>query len=198
MKVLLVIDYINAIAGKGTCAKYLGEHPEVVQHTNQLIKLFRSKEWLIFFVRLAFEPDYAELPAYAPNRQTLVENKKFQLASEEVRFIDTLDITSSDRVINKKSGNPFFGSGLLEALQKVEAKEVIFTGVATDNAILFGTNTAMTGGFKPIVVSDACGAATDAAHVSALAIIKRTSADAVVATKELGQVLIDSSVHSPS
>ncbi|WP_245806573.1 isochorismatase family protein [Francisella halioticida] len=84
---------------------------------------------------------------------------------------------SSDKhkFFNKKSGDPFFGNNLLEELNIKEVNEIYFTGVSTYNAILYGSNTAMQKGFKPIVIEDACGASSREAHINAINIIKKTS-----------------------
>lgn len=176
MKTLLVVDYIKGIAeSPGTCAKYLSDRPEVLTNTNLLIASFRERGWPIYFVRLAFDSQYTGLPAYAPNRETLMTNQLFQLSSDSVLFIDRLDFRDGDTVLNKKSGDPFCGSGLLDALHRVSAQEVVFAGIATDNAIEHGANTAMQNNFKVTVVGDACGASSEVNHLEALARIGRQS-----------------------
>ncbi len=72
-------------------------------------------------------------------------------------------------------GDPFYKSGLLELLREYSIEEVVFTGLATDNAILFGTNTTILSDFSTVVVTDAVGARTEEAHRQALAIMRRGS-----------------------
>ncbi|PIQ43760.1 MAG: hypothetical protein COV52_04775 [Gammaproteobacteria bacterium CG11_big_fil_rev_8_21_14_0_20_46_22] len=180
MKVLLVIDYIKGIAeAPGTCADYLCSHPETLSNTNRLIHAFREKGFPVFFVRLAFDEAYTGLPLYAPNREALKGGGLFQLGAVSTEFIEGLGYCEGDAVFDKKSGDPFCGSGLLEALRKLDVNEAVLCGIATDNAIEHGANTAMQNNLKVVVVSDACGAATEANHAQALARIERQSASII-------------------
>jgi ureidoacrylate peracid hydrolase len=182
---LLVIDYINGIAKTGVCVSYLNDHPEVLANTNRLIRAFRAKSLPIIFIRLAFDANYAGLPQYAPPAEYMKKHKLFQLGSEDVQFIDELDYNAEDIVVNKTYGNPFFGNDLEKQLTALGAQELIFTGIATNNAILFGANAAIEKNFKVTLVHDACGAQTDADHEAALAIIKNRAANEIVDARTL-------------
>lgn len=183
-KTLLVIDYINGIAKTSTCAGYLAAHPEVLANTNALIDAFRQKGEAVYFIRLAFDENYTGLPTHAPSKTILQAQHKFQLGSEEVAFLSELHYQEGDTVFDKKYGDPFHGSGLLSALQQHKVEEVVFTGVATENAILYGAATAMINNFFVTIISDACGATTDEQHRAALSIMKGRSANQIVTTSE--------------
>ena len=182
---LLVIDYIEAIAQSGTCADYLQANPHVIENTNQLIASYRNKQAPIFFVRLAFNKTYEGLPHYAPKGDYIQTHQKFLLDSHETDFIPELDYQSHDLVINKKYGDPFHGNTLVKQLKDLSIGHLIFTGVATDNAILFGTNTAMVNNFKVTVINDACGAATEDKHQQALAIMEGKSVNDICSTQTM-------------
>lgn len=185
IKALLVIDYINSIAGSGTCAEYLENHPEVLSNTNKLIGIFREHKHPIFFIRLGFDKDYSDLPKHAPVASFLKEKQMFQLGTIETEFIQELNYNEGDLVFNKTYGDPFHGSGLLKALQDLNVEEVIFTGIATDNAIINGANSAMINNLKVTIVSDACGGVTDESHEAALAIMKGRTASETLSTQTL-------------
>lgn len=169
---LLVIDFIEGIAKKGSCAHFLNANPTVISNVNKLIHCFRKKHDPIFHIRLAFDSNYQGLPRNAPNGPVLRKNKKFLLDHSDTKFISEIDIQENDMVLNKKYGDPFYKSGLLELLKDHNIEEVIFTGVATDNAILFGAHSAITHDFSSTVITDAVGAPTKEAHEHALAIMK--------------------------
>ncbi len=181
---LVVIDFIHGIVKTGTCAAYLAEHYEVITNTNLLIEHFRKQHLPIFFVRLAFNKNYDDMPRYLPMADSIKTNHKFILGQTDTCFIDELNFNEAiDTVFNKKAGDPFHGSHLLEALQAEAISDIVFTGIATDHAILYGANTAMTHGYKVIIMSDACGAATQTQHEQALAMINgRTSKDILTTT----------------
>lgn len=186
-KALLIIDYIKGIAETGSCAAYLAAHPAVIRNTNALIQQARQQQRLIVHVRLAFAADYAGLPQYAPSAAAIRAQQKFQLGSPDTAFIAAIDYQAGDVVVNKKYGDPFYGSGLHEVLQSHGVDGVILTGVATDNAILHGSNSAIELGYHVTLVSDACGAPTAQAHEAALTLMTGRTVNDVVLTDALCQ-----------
>ena len=139
----------------------------------------------ILFIRLAFDETYEDLPCYAPNANIIKSNRKFLIGNPETAFIPELDFRiDKDIILNKKYGDPFHGSGLLDVLLKLNSEEIIFTGIATDNAIINGANTAITNNFKVIVISDACGAQNAEHHELALKIMKGRTASEITTTAE--------------
>jgi nicotinamidase-related amidase len=192
-KAVLVVDYIRAIAeGKGSCSAYLKAHPEVVDNTNNLIKAARENGDLVVHIRLAFDKEYRGLPAYAPSAAVMKANQKYQQGSADVEFIDEIDVDQAkgDVVLDKKYGDPFYGSGLLDLLQKNGVETVVLSGISTDNAILNGANTAMESNFYVVVAQDACGASTQEKHEQALVIMKGRSVNKVVNTADFLPKLI--------
>ena len=185
-RALFVIDYIKGIAaGNGTCAEYLQNHPEVIQNTNALISAARNRQILVFHIRLAFDVDYTGLPKYAPSANSIRGNQRFQLNSDATEFIADIQQMPSDSIINKSYGDVFQGNQLLQQLKTESIDEIIFTGVATDNAILNSANTAILNDFYVTVAHDACGAQTAAAHENALKIMKGRTASEIITTAEL-------------
>lgn len=189
---LLVIDFINGIAaGNGSCADYLKNHPAVVENTNTLIKTARQQQALAVHVRLAFDPNYAGLPKQAPSANAIRSNKLFQLDTDATTFIAEIDIKPSDVIVNKTYGDVFHGNQLLQQLKDQAIEQILFTGVATDNAILNSANTAMLNNFFVTVIEDACGAPTETAHVNALAIMKGRTASEIINTSQAVERLVN-------
>ena len=140
----MVIDYIKGIASsKGSCAKYLQAHPEVIQNTNSLINAARSHQISIFYIRLAFDSNYHALPKFAPNAHAIRNNSLFQLGSTATEFIADIQLIPTDTIINKTYGDVFQGNQLLQQLKKQHIEEIILTGISTDNAILNSANIAI-------------------------------------------------------
>ena len=184
-KALLVVDYIKGIAETGSCADYLKENPKVIANTNVLIRFARDQGMLVIHVRLAFTPDYQGLPRYAPTAQFIRNNRKFLLNTPETEFIAGIDVKVGDLIVDKKYGNPFYGNDIDDLLETHGVEGVIFTGVATDNAILQGSNAAIERGYHVTVVTDACGAPTTKAHEDALAIMKGRTVTEFLTTQEV-------------
>lgn len=181
---LLVIDFIEGIAKTGSCAQFLNENPQVFANINRLTQHFREKKAPIFHIRLAFDSNYNDLPQNAPNRSNLENGRKFLLGQPDTRFICEIEIQESDLMLNKKHGDPFYKSGLKKLLVTKNVEEIVFTGLATDNAILFGAHSAMTQNFSCVVITDATGAASQEAHDHALLIMKGRVVNRLQTTEE--------------
>jgi nicotinamidase-related amidase len=62
------------------------------------------------------------------------------------------------------------------------------TGFSTDNAILYGANTAIENGFKVTIAQDACGAPTAEQHANALSMMKGRTANEILTTHQILQL----------
>jgi len=170
-KGLIIIDMINGIAVNGSCSKYVKKFP-VLNNVNQLISAFRKKGLPIYFVRLAFAEGYPDSPKHSKSFTYIRDNNKFLLGSDQVELMEGLNYQEGkDRVFNKTGANPFHHSGLSEALQKDGIEDLVFAGVATDNAINIGSRFANDEGYRTTVIKDACGAGTVELHENSLALL---------------------------
>lgn len=183
---LLIIDYINGIIN-GSCKAYAAAHP-IVKNTNKLIVHCRQRKILIYFVRVAFDKNYTDAPKHSPIFSTAKQKELFQIGNVDVEFIPELDIRSNDIIINKTATSPFHSIGLLESLHANKIEKLIFTGVATDNAINIGAREAHDMGFYTVIAEDACGASTEEFHQASLTLLKKI-ANEITKTDELIQKL---------
>ena len=77
---------------------------------------------------------------------------------------DGLDPGDDELVISKQYASAFFGTSLSEALNAEGVDTLIITGVSTSGCIRATCIDAISSGFIPIVVSDACGDRHQAPH----------------------------------
>lgn len=175
---LLVIDYINGIAKNGSCKEYASQHP-ILDNTNKLIAKCRNKNIPIYFIRLAFDDNYSNLPKHSKLFNSIKENSRFKLGSDDVEFVSALDINEKDIVINKTATSPFCGNDLMQKLKNKQIEKLIFAGVATDNAINIGTREAHDAGFYTVIAKDTCGAATEDFHHWALVLLDKIANDII-------------------
>lgn len=174
---LLVIDYINDIIN-GSCKDYAEKYP-IIKNTNKVIAFCRSENIRIYHVRVAFDESYSNLPKHSPLFKQAKEKRLFQIGNSDVEFINTIDIQPSDIIINKTAVSPFRSEGLLDSLRSSHIEKLIFTGVATDNAINLGTREAHDMGFYTVIVEDACGASSEEHHQWAIALLKKIANEIV-------------------
>jgi len=70
---------------------------------------------------------------------------------------DGLDPTEDELIISKQFASAFFGTSLAQSLNEGGIDTLIITGVSTSGCIRATCIDAISSGFIPIVVSDACG-----------------------------------------
>ncbi len=164
---LLVIDMINDIVapdGKiASCAKYVSEHP-VIENINKLIGYFRENNLPIFFIRIAFKPDYSDCP---PDWGFVKEKEAFKDGTWGTEIYKEIDfLPNQDISIRKNRVSPFKNTALYSLLNKHKINQLIITGVATNNAIDLGAREAWDSDYSSVIITDACGA-SDVEHHNA-------------------------------
>ena len=97
------------------------------------------------------------------------------------------DLVEPERVIEKPTYSFLQVPGVRERLQRAGARTLVFTGVETDVCILAGVFDAVDAGFHAVVVRDAVGSASPAAHDAVLAHVLTRLPDQVeiVTTRQL-------------
>lgn len=174
---LLVIDCIEGIA-HGSCKDYVAQYP-VIQNIQKLILHCRENNIPIYFVRLAFDAQYTDIPKHSPMFSYVKQKGLFQLGSPSSDFIPELAIQPRDTIINKTAVNPFHSKDLEKSLQANHIEKLIFCGLATDNAINLGTREAHDKGYYTVVVEDACGAGTREFHQWSIELLKKIANEIV-------------------
>lgn len=168
---LLVIDYINGIVN-GSCKAYIDKHP-IIDNTNKLIVYCRELSIPIYFIRLAFDAGYSNIPKHSKLFNQIKENKLYQLGDTSTEFIPTLNFSQDDIVLNKTAASPFSGTNLDRELKENNIERLIFSGISTDNAINIGAREANDLGYYTIIVKDACGGATEEFHEWTIAMLDK-------------------------
>jgi ureidoacrylate peracid hydrolase len=172
---LLVIDFINDIVhenGKSnSCFNYVKEF-EVIQKTNEAIKIARNHDIPIFFVKIGFSQQYNELPKTSPVFSGAQQKNAFKLGEWGTEFHETLDYHPSDIVIVKPRISPFYATALEAFLHAQQIDTLILSGVSTNNAIQSAARDGHDRDYQIIVLEDACGAKNKETHHNTLSLIK--------------------------
>jgi len=172
-KGLLIVDMIDGIAVNGSCGSFVKEHP-ILNNINHLIQVFREHHLPIYFIRLAFAKGYPDYPEHSKIFNYIKDNSKFLIGEKDTEFMEKLNFREKeDRVFNKTGTSPFHHSELLEVIHADEVEQLIFTGVATDNAVNIGSRFAHDEGYKTTVIADACGASTLEMHDASLKLLAK-------------------------
>jgi ureidoacrylate peracid hydrolase len=175
---LLVIDFINDIVheqGKApSCAAYVKEHG-MIEKTNAMIKLARERSWLILFVKVAFQPGYAEIPANSPVFRAAPTKGAFQLGEWGTEFHANLDYRTGDPIIVKPRISPFYATPLEAFLRAQHIDTLLVSGVSTNNAVQATARDGHDRDYRIIILKDACGAANSTIHDNTLNLLEPLS-----------------------
>jgi maleamate amidohydrolase len=91
-------------------------------------------------------------------------------------------------VISKQYPSAFFGTSLASSLKELGVDTLIITGVTTSGCIRATCVDAMSNGFIPIVVADACGDRHEAPHEANLFDMNAKYADVVSESETIGHL----------
>ena len=94
-------------------------------------------------------------------------------------WADGLEPSDGEVVVSKQYPSAFFGTSLAADLHKRDVDTLIITGLTTSGCVRATCVDAMSSGFIPIVVSDACGDRHDAPHDANLFDMNAKYADVV-------------------
>ena len=122
----------------------------------------------VVYTRVAWRPDYSDLHANSPLLNIVIQQNCLVDGTPGAAITDELAPHDTDRVVTHQRVGGFHGSDLDDVLRGLEAETLVFLGVAT-NASVEGTARAASDlGYRVLIVSDACSAATPEAHAASL------------------------------
>jgi nicotinamidase-related amidase len=161
----------DVVSRDGAFGPYFGE--QVVRHgvvakAAETIGAVRQAGGMVVYTRAVFRPGYPDLVANTPGHTLVGELGAFQEDSPKSGIIDELAPRPGDIVIRHVRLTGFFGTELDSILRRHAIETVLFTGVATNLAVLGTLFDAVNYGYRALLVSDACTAATDEEHTFAL------------------------------
>jgi nicotinamidase-related amidase len=90
-----------------------------------------------------------------------------------------LDMRKTDSLLVKKYASCFFGTDLASRLMNLHADTLIITGCTTSGCVRATAVDAVQNGFRPMVVKEACGDRSQAAHDQSLFDLNAKYADVV-------------------
>jgi nicotinamidase-related amidase len=177
-KALLCIDFIHEIIGEGGKLAGKGyfafaEKHKTLENLSKLQEDFRAAGDKVIHVHLAFGPDYADHPASSPLLGGARANGILSDGTPSVAIVESVAPKSGDLVMTKKRVSAFYGTSLEIALRSLGVTELVIAGVATDLAVQSAARDAHDRDFSVTIASEACAAASDDDHMSALANLRK-------------------------
>lgn len=161
----------------------------VIPNIENLIKFSRDNKIENIFARIACLKENGadrSLSQKKPGFNYLLLPKN----SEESQIVDEIKPTDDDIIILKTTDSALTGTNLRLILSNMGIKNVICTGIFTDQCVSSTVRSLADESFNVIVVEDCCAAATENIHNNELETINMIYCN-VVSLKELKEMIID-------
>ncbi len=134
----------------------------------RLLDAARAAGVPVVYTRVAWRPDYSDLHANSPLLNIVIQQNCLVDGTPGAAITDELAPRDTDRVVTHQRVGGFHDSELDEILRGLGVDTVVFLGVATNASVEGTTRAASDLGYRVLVISDACSAATPEAHAASL------------------------------
>jgi ureidoacrylate peracid hydrolase len=193
---LIVIDLQNAFMDETVAHSFIPEAREIVAQVNGLAEALRARGGLVVWVRN--EVTEASQAGWAVQDELITPERRaarinaLTPGSRGYALWHELAVDPRDPIVGKTRPSAFIqGLSALEALLRARAIDTLLvTGTNTGVCCEMTAKDAMMLGFRTIMVSDACAAADQAQHESALLSFYRNFGD-VMTSAEVRSYLQD-------
>lgn len=175
-KAIITLDIINDICdSKGKIARYWERilQNKIVHNINNITSWGRSKNHLIIHVRLGFRSHYLDSSSISPIFSKAKDNNSLLVNKWGGQFFKELQIEEDDIQIIKHRVSAFYGTDLELILRANDIKQIILTGIATNNALELTAREAHDRDFKVQVIEDATECANDNEKIASLNFLSR-------------------------
>ncbi|MFL4479692.1 cysteine hydrolase family protein [Paeniglutamicibacter sp. ORCA_105] len=194
---LVNVHWQNDIAGgNGAFAPFFWEsivRSGATQRTVELVADARKSGMLVIWAKAEFRPGYPELPLNNGLNEAIKASNALIHGSHGAENVADLTPLENELVVGHP-GTSAFRDTLLDAVLRMNHIEtVLFTGVATNITVEGTARDAVNLGYRAVIVSDACAAATDAAHDATLETFSMLGQTATV--EEIRAAELAGSVH---
>ncbi|MFF4116281.1 cysteine hydrolase family protein [Streptomyces sp. NPDC001714] len=140
----------------------------VIAKNQLLARAARAAGASVIHIRTAFRPGYGDLIINCPLLALVEERKALVDGTRGADHIEELSPEPGELVITHTRLTGFHGTDLNGILRGKGIDTVVLSGVATDHAVQGTAREAANHGYRTLIVSDACSAASDESHQAAL------------------------------
>ena len=171
---LILVDFVQAYFDE-SCALYAGVE-DALASALRIRELARAAGIPVIYTNVVYEEGGADGGVFF-KKAPVLEN--FIAGNPMGAWPSGLQPADDEIVISKQYPSAFFGTSLAATLQDMDVDTLIITGVTTSGCIRATCVDAMSNGFIPIVVADACGDRHEAPHEANLFDMNAKYADVV-------------------
>jgi maleamate amidohydrolase len=190
---LIVIDLIKAFTDAG---RMLGANLDSqIEATNALLHVAHERKMPVIFSTVIYEDaDFKDAGIWALKQKGVVTLKA---GTDGIELDPRLDTRKTDTLLVKKYASCFFGTDLVSRLLAHQIDTLLIAGCTTSGCVRATAVDACQTGFRPMVVREAVGDRSVAAHDQSLFDLNAKYADVVSLEETLGYLTtIGRNVHA--
>lgn len=144
------------------------ERTGVLTTAARLLAGARAAGARVVYTRVAWTTDQSDLNANSPILGIVAQTRCLTDGTPGAAITDEVTPVDGDTVITHQRVGGFQDSALDATLREAGIDTVVFAGVATNFSVEGTARVASDLGYRTVVVSDACSAASDAVHSASL------------------------------
>ena len=156
---LILIDFVQAYFDPD-CELY-ADVDAALQSALRVLQVAREKELLTIYTTVVYQAGGVDGGRFFEKALPL---KHFLSGGPMGAFAAGLEPRDNELVVSKQYASAFFGTSLASTLTAQGIDTLIITGVTTSGCVRASCVDALSNGFIPIVVSDACGDRHESPH----------------------------------
>ena len=171
---LVVVDLMKAFTDP---SMPLGSDlDDVVEATRAVLAAARAAGVPILYTVISYEDDLADAGIWALKQSGTASLKA---GTDAVELDPRLERRPGEGLVPKKYASAFFGTDLIARLTSAAVDTVLVVGCTTSGCVRATAVDAVQYGFRPIVVAEAVGDRSEAAHAQSLFDLDQKYADVV-------------------
>jgi len=156
---LILIDFVQAYFDEA-CELY-ADVDDALQSALRILNVARENNIFVIYTNVVYQAGGVDGGRFYEKALPL---KHFLKGSPMGAFADGLQPDANELVVSKQYASAFFGTSLASTLTAKGIDTLVITGVTTSGCIRASCVDALSHGFIPIVVRDACGDRHEAPH----------------------------------
>lgn len=166
---LLLLDFQEGVCREDGPIGSQGTGAEVTRRgaldrARAALEEFRSREWPVIHVRVAFDPDYHRMTSSSRRFGAMRAHRLLQADDPWSRICPEVAPKDGEPVVDKGCVSPFVGTHLPQLLTRLGPGELVLAGVATNHVVESTARHAADTGHPVVVLEDACASFDEAMH----------------------------------
>jgi len=161
----------DVVTHEGAFGQFFGEGVErgqIVRQVGRLLDAARNAAATTVYTRVVFKPGHLDLVVNCPLLGVVAQTGAVEDGKHGAEIVPELTPKPGEHIVDHQRLTGFHGTELDVLLRGAGITTVVFAGVATNVSVEGTAREAVNLGYRTVIASDACSAASDQAHQATL------------------------------